>query len=48
MIVGFTSLEYTAYERNEQVQVCVGVISFGGISRPFTVALLPEEGNSRV
>ena len=46
MIVGFSSLIYTAFERDEHVQVCVDVQTFRGeILRPFAIVLLPGEGN---
>ena len=39
-------MEYFAFERNEHVQVCVDVHTFGGeILRAFTIVLLPGEGN---
>ena len=47
MIVGFFPTEYIAFERDEQVQVCVIVqTSRGGILRPFTIVLFPGEGNN--
>ena len=47
MIVLFSHPIYIAIETNENVQVCVDVWSYRGeILRPFTIVLLPGEGNA--
>ena len=47
MIVGLSSLDYTTIEASEVATVCVDVLNPAdvGALRPFTVALLPEQGN---
>ena len=47
IVVGFSSVEYTAYERDGHATVCVQVLNSPseGALRPFSVSLLPEEGN---
>ena len=46
MVVGFTSMRYTARETEGQATVCVDVSNppNGGALLNFTVALLPEKG----
>ena len=46
IFVGFSSSTYTATESEQQVTVCVQVLSSesGGAFRPFSVSILPEEG----
>ena len=46
MMVGFTSMSYTARETEGQATVCVDVINtpHGGALQRFGVALLPEIG----
>ena len=47
MIVGFSHSTYFAIEKYKKVQVCVDVWSYRGeILRPFTIVLLPGEGNA--
>ena len=47
MIIGFSSTEYTSFEQNEEVMICIDVISHTGAAlRPFTVVVLPVSGIS--
>ena len=46
MFIGFSHLDYTATESEQQVTVCVQVLNSesGGALREFNVSILPEEG----
>ena len=44
IMVGFLPVEYTTSERDGDVSLCVHVLNAGGAVSPFSVVLLPEEG----